>query len=68
MEQDFIKCSLLSKGWTLAVRLGPVVPGLFSVSQTVQRCEIESRIILLTRDRCSKFPKIPCVIYFMAAK
>lgn len=48
MEQDFIQCSLLSKGWTLTVRLGLVVPGFFSMSQTVRRCEIESEIILLT--------------------
>lgn len=33
MEQDFMQCSLLSKGWTLQMRLGLVVPGLFSVSR-----------------------------------
>lgn len=48
MEQHFMQCSLLSKGWTLAMRLGLAVPGLFSVSKTVRSCEIESKIILLT--------------------
>lgn len=47
-EQDFIQHSLLSKGQTSEERLGQVVPGLFSVSRTAWRYEMESRIILLT--------------------